>query len=58
MNADKIKTFATRILKECEREGFTTEEVLRLPRVLRFLVNDRMEEIRRMTKFSAPQAEQ
>lgn len=58
MNTDKVKAFATRILKECEQEGFTAEEALRLPQVLQFLVHDRMEEIRRMTKFSAPQAEQ
>lgn len=54
---EKVEAFTAHILEECEQEGFTVEEVLGIPQCLRFAVNDRMEEIRTKTKFSAPQAD-
>lgn len=55
---EKIEAFTAHILEECEREGFTVEEAMMIPQWLRFAVNDRMAEIRKGTKFSAPQATQ
>lgn len=54
---EKMEAFVAHVLEECEQEGFTVEEVLRIPQRLRFAVHDRMEEIRKETKFSAPQAD-
>lgn len=56
MREERVTAFVARIVEECAQEGLTIEEVLQIPQLLRFSVNDCVEKINRKTEFSAFQA--
>lgn len=53
----KVKAFIDRILQECEQEGFTIEETLKIPQELRFALEKRIMAIHRNAKFTTSQAQ-
>lgn len=52
MDLKKVKTFADRILRECAQEGFTVEEVQRLPQILQHALTDQVNKLHREAEFT------
>lgn len=49
---EKVKTFVTHILQECEQEGFTLTEALQIPQELKFALEECVSAIHKSVKIT------
>lgn len=52
---EKVKALVAHILEECEKEGLTITEAMRVPQALRFELEDRIKSIHNTVKITGSQ---
>lgn len=57
MKQEKVKALAARIVEECEQEGLTVAEAKELPQLLKFALNDRVEELHARMSINGSQVD-
>ena len=49
---EKLRAFTERVLRECAQEGFTVEEVQKLPQMLQHALKDQIDRLHREAEFT------